>query len=38
MMENFIAELKKQVLFKDSTAVGDIALLASLDPQMLVTQ
>ena len=36
MMENIVAELKKQVLFKDTTAVGDIVLLFSKDPQTLV--
>ena len=35
MMENFVAELKKLVLFKDTTAVGDIVLLFSKDPQTL---
>jgi hypothetical protein len=36
MMENLVAELKKRVLFKDVTAVGDIVLLFSKDPQTLV--
>ena len=36
MMENLVAELKKRVLFKDTTAVGDIVLLFSKDPQTLV--
>ena len=35
-MENLVAELKKRVLFKDTTAVGDIVLLFSKDPQTLV--
>ena len=35
-MENLVAELKKRVLFKDTTTVGDIVLLASQDPQTLV--
>ena len=36
MMENLVTELKKRVLFKDTTTVGDIVLLASHDPQTLV--
>jgi hypothetical protein len=36
MMENLVAELKKRVLFKDTTTVDDIVLLASHDPQTLV--
>ena len=36
MMENLVAELKKRVLFKDTTMVGDIVLLVSNDPQTLV--
>ena len=36
MMENLVAELKKRVLFKDTTIAGDVVLLASHDPQMIV--
>ncbi len=35
-MENLVAELKKRILFKDTTMVGDIVLLVSHDPQTLV--
>jgi len=36
MMEKFVAELKKCVSFKDTTVAGDIVLIASHEPQMLV--
>lgn len=35
-MENLVAELKKRMIFKDTTVAGDIVLLASHDPQMVV--
>lgn len=35
-MENFVKELKKLVNFKDTTAPGDIVLIAAKEPQMLV--
>ena len=35
-MEKLIAELRKQVRFKDTTEVGDLVLLAAEEPQMLV--
>lgn len=35
-MKNLVAELKKRILFKDTTTVGDIVLLVSHDPQTLV--
>lgn len=35
-MEKFVAELKKRVPFKNTTAAGDIVLIASHEPQMLV--
>lgn len=35
-MEKFVAELKKLVSFKNTTAEGDIVLLASLEPRMVV--
>ena len=35
-MENLVAELKKRVLFKDTTEGGDIVLFFSKDPQTLV--
>ena len=35
-MEKLVAELKKLVSFKNSTAAGDVVLLASHEPQMLV--
>jgi len=34
-MEHLVEELKKLVRFKDTTAVGDIVLIASLEPKML---
>ncbi len=35
-MEKLIAELKQVVPFKDSTDIGDIVLIVSKEPQMLV--
>lgn len=35
-MEKLVAELKKIVRFKDSTETGDLVLVASMEPQMLV--
>lgn len=35
-MENLVKELKQLVKFKDSTEVGDIVLIASKVPEMLV--
>lgn len=35
-MEKLVCELKKLVPFKDTTAAGDIVLLASHEPQMVV--
>lgn len=35
-MEQFVNELKKLISFKDSTAAGDIVLIAAKEPQMLV--
>lgn len=35
-MEKLVTELKKMVSFKDTTAVGDIVLIAANDPPMLV--
>lgn len=35
-MERFVIELKKLISFKDTTAVGDIVLIAAKEPQMLV--
>ena len=35
-MEDFIGEIKKVLSLKESTAVGDIVILASSNPQMLV--
>ncbi len=36
MIEKFVAELKKLVSLKNTTTVGDVVLLASHEPQMLV--
>ncbi len=35
-MEKLIAELRKQVPFKETTEVGDLVLLVAEEPQMLV--
>lgn len=35
-MDTFVAELQKLIPFKDTTGAGDIVLLASRDPQMIV--
>ncbi len=35
-MEKFVNDLKKLISFKDSTEPGDIVLIASKEPQMLV--
>ncbi len=35
-MEKIVSELKKVVPFKDTTEVGDIILIATKDPQMLI--
>jgi len=35
-MEKFVEDLKRLVRFKDTTAVGDIVLVAAQKPQMLV--
>lgn len=35
-MDEFIGELKKIISFKETTVVGDIVILASNDPQMVV--
>lgn len=35
-MEKFVSELKKLISFKDTTEAGDIVLIASKEPQMLV--
>jgi len=35
-MEKLIAELRKQVPFKDTTEVGDLVLLVAEEPRMLV--
>ncbi len=35
-MENIVSELKQIIPFKDSTNIGDIVLIATKEPQMLV--
>ncbi|HER63069.1 MAG TPA: hypothetical protein ENO11_03735 [Desulfobacteraceae bacterium] len=35
-MDTFVSELQKLVSFKDTTGAGDIVLIASRDPQMVV--